>query len=66
MAGEWFPLLIAIALVVVTTWAVLTVRRGVIDYVFLDFRRDEQPLEFWVTLLLLAGGALGVFYLLLS
>lgn len=66
MAGEWFPLLMALATVTVAAWAVLTFRRGAIQYVFLDFRRDEQPVEFWIALSVLSTGALGVCYALLA
>lgn len=66
MAGEWLPLLMLSAFVVVATWAVFTIRRGRIEYLFLNFRRDEQSWEFWITLILFSGGALAVFYLLLS
>lgn len=48
--------------VVVAACAVLTIRRGAIDFLFLEFRRDERPMEFWLALLAMTAGAVGVLY----
>ncbi len=43
----------------------MTVQHGVISYLFLDFRRDERPTEFWITLLLFTAGGIGALYVVL-
>lgn len=66
MAGDWFPLLMLLGVLVVAGAAAMTIRRGSIDYPFLEFRRDERPVEFWFALLVLAAGATGLLYGLLA
>ncbi len=65
MAGEWFPLLMLLGVLLIAGGAAMTIRHGVISYLFLDFRRDERPMEFWISLLLLTAGGIGALYALL-
>jgi hypothetical protein len=61
MAG-WHAFLLIVGMAI---GAILTARRGVLEYLFLDFRRDERPMEFWLALLVITTGAIGVLYVLL-
>jgi hypothetical protein len=65
MAGDWFPLLFSLGVLLIAGGAAMTIRHGVISYLFLDFRRAERPMEFWIALLLITAGAIGVLYVLL-
>ena len=65
MAGKWFPLLMLLGIALIVANALLTARRGVIGILFLDFRRDEGPTEFWAALTVMTVGAVGLLYVLL-
>ena len=65
MVGVWFPLLMLLGVLLIAGGAAMTIRRGVIDYLFLDFRRDERPMEFWFAIFVLTSGAVGMLYVLL-
>ena len=61
----WHAFLFFVGVVVVAIGAFLAARRGVLKYLFLDFRRDERPMEFWSALLIMTTGAVGALYVLL-
>ena len=66
MAGDWFPLLMLFGLTAIAAGAAFTIRQGAVGYLFLDLRRDENPIEFWVAVIVTTASAAGLLYALLA